>query len=310
VDVSRNAGGILPDMGLPHVWYSYLWQMYCHRERVWFYIMMRSLWTAASGMKAQQTSLDTISHNLANINTTGYKKETVEFQSLLYQTIQEKTNDTNGVTKPIGAQVGLGVRVAAIAASFTGDGELTESDGDFDFGINGDGFFMIEMPDGSTAYTRNGHFVMAVDTNGMTLSTADGYPVLDTNSNTITFDNNFDTTRLYFDNYGNIYARGDDGNPVSLNISIGMTQFNNPSGLDKIGDSYMAESLASGAPRVEGLDGALKRSIVKHGYLEHSSVQAADEMVDMIITQRAYEMNSKAIQASDEMLQQANNLRS
>ncbi len=272
--------------------------------------MMRSLWTAASGMKAQQISLDTISNNLANINTTGYKKETTGFQSLLYQTVQKETKDTNGDEKPIGAQVGLGVRVSAISTSYNGDGELIASDGDFDFGINGDGFFMVEMPDGSTSYTRNGHFIMAVDTNGMTLTTADGYPVLDTNSNHITFDMDFDINTLYFDNYGNIFARGADNNPVSLNISIGMTQFNNPSGLNKIGDSYLEESVASGAPRVERLDPVLRQSIVKHKYLEHSSVQAVDEMVDMIVTQRAYEMNSKAIQASDEMLQQANNLRS
>lgn len=260
--------------------------------------MMRSLWTAASGMKAQQTSLDTISNNLANINTTGYKKETTAFQSLLYQTIQERTNDTNGVVKPIGAQVGLGVKVAAITTSYNGDGELTASEGDFDFGINGEGFFMVEMPDGSTGYTRNGHFILAVDTAGMTLSTADGYAVLDTNGNRITFANDLDASKLYFDNYGNVYYKGEDNNPVPLNISIGMTQFNNPSGLDKLGGSYLGASLASGEPRVEGLDPNLKRSVVKHGYLEHSSVQAVDEMVDMIVTQRAYEMNSKAIQAS------------
>lgn len=270
---------------------------------------MRSLWTAASGMKAQQVSLDTISNNLANINTTGYKKETTEFQSLLYQTIQEKTNDTNGIQKPIGAQVGLGVKVSAISTSFT-NGNMLESDGDFDFGIQGDGFFMIDMPDGSTSYTRNGHFIMAVDENGMTLTTADGYAVLDTNGNPITFGNDIDTTKLFFDNYGNVMYEGADGNAYPLNITIGMAQFNNPSGLDKLGDSYYAESVASGVPRIEGLDEGLKKSIVKNGYLEGSSVQAVDEMVDMIVTQRAYEMNSKAIQASDEMLQQANNLRS
>lgn len=271
--------------------------------------MMRSLWTAATGMKAQQTSLDTISNNLANINTTGYRRETTEFQSLLYQTIQEKTNDTNGVTKPIGAQVGLGVKVSAISTSYVDNGELIDSDGDFDFGIQGKGFFMVEMPDGSTAYTRNGHFIMAIGSNGMNLTTEDGYSILDTNGNPITFNADIDTTKLYFDNYGNINYVGADGNPVPMNISIGMAQFNNPSGLDKIGNSYLAESVASGAARIEGIDAALRRSIVKHGYLEHSTVQAVDEMVDMIITQRAYEMNSKAIQASDEMLQQANNLR-
>ena len=146
--------------------------------------MMRSLWTAATGMKAQQTSLDTISNNLANINTTGYRRETTEFQSLLYQTIQEKTNDTNGVTKPIGAQVGLGVKVSAISTSYVDNGELIDSDGDFDFGIHGRGFFMVEMPDGSTAYTRNGHFIMAIGSNGLNLTTADGYSILEDRKST------------------------------------------------------------------------------------------------------------------------------
>ena len=111
--------------------------------------MMRALWTGASGMKAQQTSMDNISNNLANINTTGFKKETVGFQSLLYQTIQETTTNANGEPKPIGAQVGLGVKVASISTSFD-QGTAMETGGDFDFLIQGDGLFMVEMPDGST----------------------------------------------------------------------------------------------------------------------------------------------------------------
>ena len=114
---------------------------------------MRSLWTAASGMKAQQTSLDTISNNLSNINTTGYKRETTEFRSLLYQSIQKETTDTNGQQKPIGAQVGLGVKVAAIGTSFK-QGNMLHTEGQFDFAIEGNGFFMIEQPDGSISYTR------------------------------------------------------------------------------------------------------------------------------------------------------------
>lgn len=272
--------------------------------------MMRSLWTAASGMKAQQTSLDTVANNLANINTTGYKRETVEFQSLLYQTIQDTTKDTYGQYKPIGAQVGLGVKVAAISTAFS-QGKLLASEGDFDFAIQGKGFFMIEMPDGSTAYTRNGNFVMAVNSaGGLTMSTSDGYAVLDTNGNPISFDANMDMTKLRFDEYGNISYLDATGNGQPLGIKIGITQFNNPSGLDKLGDSYYKVSNASGDPRVEGQDGALTLSVVKHKYLEGSKAEAVDEMVDMIVTQRAYEMNSKAITASDEMLQQANNLRS
>lgn len=272
--------------------------------------MMRALWTAASGMKSQQTSLDNLSNNLANINTTGYKKERIEFQSLLYQTIQEQTTDHEGNPKPIGAQVGLGVKVAAISTEFE-QGKLTASSGDFDFGIQGNGFFMIQMPDGTTAYTRNGNFLMAINSDGgLTLTTSDGYAVLDSTGKPITFDANTDATRLTFDNYGNIFYKNAQGVTQSTGITIGAAQFNNPSGLLKIGNSYFSETAASGAARIEGQDAALVRSVIKNGYLEASSVEAVDEMVDMIVTQRAYEMNSKAIQASDEMLQQANNLRS
>lgn len=272
--------------------------------------MMRALWTAASGMKSQQTSLDNISNNLANINTTGYKKERIEFQSLLYQTIQQKTTDNEGNPKPIGAQVGLGVKVSAISTEFE-QGEMTASTGDFDFAINGNGFFMVQMPDGTTGYTRNGNFLMAINADGgLTLTTSNGYAVLDSQGRPITFDADTDTTRLTFDNYGNIFYKNDQGVIERTGYRIGAAQFNNPSGLTKIGDSYFAVSAASGEPRIEGQDTALKVSVIKNGYLEASSVQAVDEMVDMIVTQRAYEMNSKAIQASDEMLQQANNLRS
>lgn len=271
--------------------------------------MMRSLWTAASGMKAQQTSMDNLSNNLANINTTGYKKNRIEFQSLLYQTIQNKTVDTEGNPKPVGAQVGLGVKVAAITTEFT-QGELTASEGAFDFGIQGQGFFMVQMPDGTTGYTRNGNFIMAIDTDGLTLTTSNGYAVLDTNGQPIKFPADTDTSKMIFDNYGNIFLKDARGNAQRTGIRIGAAQFNNPSGLTKLGDSYFQVSPASGEARIEGLDDALTVSVIKNGYLEASEAKAVDEMVDMIITQRAYEMNSKAIQASDEMLQQANNLRS
>ena len=271
---------------------------------------MRALWTAASGMKAQQTSMDTISNNLANINTTGYKKETTRFQTLLYQNIQKKTTDTQGNPKPIGAQVGLGVKVGAIATQF-GQGSFAETGGDFDFAVEGEGFFMIQKPDGSLCYTRNGHFNLSLNsTGGLSLTTQEGYLVLDSQGKEISFDSDVDATKLSFDRYGNISYVGEDGNPMPLGISIGMAQFNNRAGLEKMGESYYIETNASGSARIEGQDAALKKSIIKNGYLESSNVQAVDEMVDMIVTQRAYEMNSKAITASDEMLQQANNLRS
>lgn len=272
--------------------------------------MMRALWTAASGMKAQQTSMDTLSNNLSNINTTGYKKETTRFQSLLYQNIQKKTTDSEGNQKPIGAQVGLGVKVGSIATQFT-QGSFTTTNATFDFAVEGDGLFMVQKPDGTICYTRNGHFNLSKNTSGgWSLTTQEGYAVLDSTGKEISFDKDVDTSKLRFDNYGGIGYVGDDGNSLPLGINIGMAQFNNPNGLEKAGDSYYLATDASGDARIEGDDAALKRSIVKNGYLEASNVQAVDEMVDMIVTQRAYEMNSKAITASDEMLQQANNLRS
>ena len=208
----------------------------------------------------------------------------------------------------MGAQVGLGVKVAAISTEFE-QGKFLASEGAFDFAIQGKGFFMIQMPDGTTAYTRNGNFIMAVGTEGMTLTTADGYAVLDSTGKPVVFPADIDTAKMVFDNYGNIFLKDEKGNPQPTGIRIGAAQFNNPSGLNKLGDSYFQATPASGEPRIEGADAALTQSVIKHKYLEGSSVEAVDEMVDMIVTQRAYEMNSKAITASDEMLQQANNLR-
>lgn len=269
---------------------------------------MRALWTAASGMIAQQKSVDTISNNIANLNTTGYKKETAQFKSLLYQTIQEKSTDNNGQAKPLGIQVGLGVRNSAIVSQFS-NGTLLETGNDFDFAIQGNGFFMIGLGDGSIGYTRNGAFGIAIGTNGLTLANAEGYPLLDSNGSPIVLDENMNSSLLEVDDDGNLMYPDETGNPKSLNIRIGLAQFSNPAGLLKSNNSLLLETEASGTNKLEGVDPALQRSKIKKGYLESSNVQAAVEMVDLIATQRAYEMNSKAITAADEMMQQANNLR-
>lgn len=270
--------------------------------------MIRSLWTAASGMISQQTNVDTISNNLANVNTTGYKKETAQFKSLLYQTIQANSTDSEGNQKPVGIQTGLGVRNSAIVSQFS-QGTLNETRNDFDFAIEGDGFFMVRLNDGSTGYTRNGSFSMSLGNNGLTLATAEGNPVLDINGAPITLDQNINTSDLEIDEYGNLTYPNEEGNLEPLGIQIGLAQFNNPAGLTKSSNSILKESDASGAPRYESLDGALKKSKVRQGYLEGSNVQTVNEMVDLIVAQRAYEMSSKSITAADEMLQQANNLR-
>lgn len=270
--------------------------------------MMRALWSAATGMVAQQTNVDTISNNLANVNTTGYKTETVEFKSLLYQNIQTATTSANGEQKPVSAQVGLGVRNASITSVFT-QGALTETESNTDFAIGGKGFFAVRGEDGNNYYTRNGNFGFAVGTNGMMLANSDGLPVLDTNGNPIVFNANIDTSKITITEAGQFMYPDAANNPQLMGITMGIFQFNNPAGLEKTSGSLLQETAASGAPITEAADNTVEKSSLYQGYLEASNVKVVDEMVNLIIAQRAYEMNSKAIQAADEMLSQANNLR-
>ena len=243
--------------------------------------MLRSLWSAASGMMAQQVNLDTISNNISNINTTGFKTQSMEFKSLLYQQIKTKSTDSEGNPKPIGVQVGLGVRNASVTAKFT-QGAALDTGEKYDLFIQGNGFFAVKIA-GKTAYTRNGHFNLSAVADGWELTNTDGNPVLSTAGTPIKIDSKADPNALF--------------------------QFNNPAGLNRSGGSLYYVTPASGEARSEDTDTGLSRSLIKTGYLEGSNVSAADEMVNMIVTQRAYQLNSKAITASDEMLEQANNLR-
>ena len=239
--------------------------------------MVRSLWTAATGMIAQQTNIDTIANNLANVNTTGYKTQVNEFRSLLYQNIQARTTTADGSAKPVGAQVGLGVRNASIMTIFE-QGSLQATESDSAFAIDGSGFFAVKADDGETYYTRNGSFQWTIGSNGTTmLSTSDGFPVLDSTGKAITLDaTKYATSKITISTSGEVCYPDENNNPASLGISIGLFQFTNPSGLSREGNSLYAVTAASGAA---------------------------------IVAQRSYELNSKAITASDEMMQQANNLR-
>ncbi len=268
--------------------------------------MMRALWTGASGMIAQQTNVDTIGNNLANVNTTGFKAETAEFKSLLYQTIQDTSTDSEGDFKPVGIQVGLGVRNSAISTDFT-QGAMLETGGDFDFAIQGEGFFMVRLGDGSVGYTRNGNLTMSIGVDGYTLTNGDGYPILDKDLNPIVVPEGYKISDVSVDKYGNLTAIDANNNQQYLGIQIGLATFNNPGGLSKIANSNYAETGASGVPTYTTAD-AIGSEMV-NGYLEGSNVQVVDEMVNLIVAQRAYEFNSKVITASDEMLKQANNLR-
>lgn len=279
--------------------------------------MMRSLWSAASGMLAQQTNLDNIANNLSNVNTAGYKKDTVEFKSLLYQTLQSPSTNNAGENKPVPAQVGLGTRVASITTVFT-QGNLQDVDINTYMAIEGNGFFKVRNRDGEICYTRDGSFSVQPVEGGTILCTSDGNPVLDQNNNTIIIPNGYKTDGLVVDQDGNLFVEDADGQQVALtqtangqayNQRIGLVQFNNPAGLDSVGGNMYQATVASGAAREESTTPGLVLSKVHQKYIEMSNVQVADEMVNMIVAQRAYEMNSKAIQASDEMLEQANNLR-
>ena len=270
--------------------------------------MVRSLWTAATGMIAQQTNVDTIANNLANVNTQGYKTQVNEFKSLLYQTIQTETTSANGENKPTSAQVGLGVRNASITSVFT-QGNLIASESDTAFAIDGKGFFAVRGEDGNTYYTRNGNLQFSLATNGNMLATTDGLPVLSTTGNPIIINSNYIVSNITVGKDGSLYYPDANENLQPMGITIGVFQFSNPNGLEKMGDSLYTQTAASGAAINEATNNAVERSSVVQGYLEGSNVQVVDEMVNMIVAQRAYELNSKAITASDEMLQQANNPR-
>lgn len=283
--------------------------------------MMRALYTAASGMIAQQTNVDVISNNLANVNSTGYKASTAEFKSLLYQTLQSRSTSANGDDKPIPAQVGTGARTAAITTHFS-QGSLIDSTSTFAFGLEGDGLFGLMNPDGEIVYTRNGDFTAGkTNDGGFMICSSDGYPVVDSDGNPIQFSGEYDVSNLVITSDGSFYYRvieeqpDENGNMHKterlddLETRMGVFQFTNPSGLDSIGSSLYKETEASGIAMEEGTYTELKRTKVCQGRLEASNVQVADEMVNLIVAQRAYEMNSKAIQAADDMLGQANQLK-
>lgn len=271
--------------------------------------MVRSLWSAATGMNAQQTNVDTIANNLANVNSAGYKAQKAQFKSLLYQTLQTTTTTANGDPKPTTSQVGLGVRTSSINNIYT-QGSLLESASDTAFAIEGDGFFAVQGEDGNTYYTRNGDFTWAIGTNGgMTLTNQDGLPVLNTAGRAITLNRSYIASRISISQDGEIMYPDGDNNPQPIGISIGVYQFSNPGGLDRHGDTLLSATDASGAAINEARNNNVRKSRIIQGYLEGSNVSVADEMVNLIVAQRAYEMNSKAITTSDSMMETANNLK-
>lgn len=276
--------------------------------------MMRSLWTAASGMRAQQVNVDTIANNVANINTIGYKSQQASFKSLLYQNLQSKSTNNAGEEKPVAAEVGLGSRVAAITSTFT-NGNLQATENPFCMALEGDGFFQIRTAGGELQYTRDGGFIVSPAAQGNMLCTTDGNAVLDAYGNQIILPNTQVATDLVVNEDGTIAFPDATGNPAILTdangrpVRFGIYQFNNPAGLAKEGSNNFSVTVASGAAVAENGNATVQQTRVHQYYTEASNVDVAEEMVNLIVAQRAYEMNSKAIQTSDEMMQQANNLR-
>lgn len=270
--------------------------------------MMRSLWTAASGMRSQQTNVDNISNNLANVNSVGYKKNTAEFKSLLYQNLQSTSTNNAGENKPVAAQVGLGSRLASITSVYT-QGPLTANESPLAVAVQGDGFFKVRDKNGDTLYTRDGSFQSSPVNGGNMICTSDGNPLLDVNNKEIIIPSDYTLSTLVIDEDGNMSAKNAEGELVNLGVKIGLVQFNNPAGLAQEGNNLLRVTNASGNPMEESTSANLTKSKINQYYIEGSNVQVVDEMVNLIVAQRAYEINSKAITASDEMLKQANNLR-
>ncbi|MBD3182239.1 flagellar basal-body rod protein FlgG [Candidatus Poribacteria bacterium] len=261
--------------------------------------MIRSLWTAASGMAAQQLNTDVIANNLANVNTTGFKRSRADFQDLLYQTVRPAgTSNAAGAQIPVGIQVGHGTRPIAIQKMFA-QGDYQETGNPLDLVIEGDGFFQVMMPDGSTSYTRAGSFKS--DSQGR-IVTSDGFLMKDQ----ITLPQDAQSIAVTADGTVQATVPG-QMEPQQLGV-IELARFTNPAGLQDIGRNLYVPTAASGNA-ITGTPGMNGFGTVIQKFLEMSNVKVVEEMVNLIVAQRAYEINSKAIQTADEMLNIANNLR-
>ncbi len=259
--------------------------------------MLRALYSSSAGMQSQQVNLDVIANNLANVNTSGYKKTKIEFQDLLYQNVRNAGAESGaGNQVPTGLQVGHGSRVVATSKIFT-TGELSATGERLDVAIQGDGFYEVQLPDGSRAYTRDGALKTASDGRIVTsdgLVVQGGWQPVQPG-----------TTAINISANGEVTTNGSSGKQT---FKVQLVRFNNPSGLEAVGRNLYRETTASGTAET-GNPGENGFGTLQQGYLELSNVKVVEEMVNLIIAQRAYEINSKAVQAADEMMQMSNNLR-
>ncbi|MEK6257867.1 MAG: flagellar basal-body rod protein FlgG [Planctomycetota bacterium] len=261
--------------------------------------MMKALFTSATGMQAHSTVVDTTANNLANVDTTGFKRSQVEFQDLLYQTLRMPgTQGATGLEVPTGIQIGSGVRTAGISKVFS-PGVIENTNNDFDLSISGQGFFQILMPNGDFRYTRDGSF--RPNSTGQ-LVTADGFIL----QPPIAIPNDTLSVTIGVDGTVSVYTAGSPTNATNLG-NISLTRFANPSGLSSEGRNLFGETTASGAP-LQGTPGENGLGTLQQGFLERSNVQVVTELIRLITAQRAFEASQRCVLTSDQMLQTTNNM--
>ncbi len=261
--------------------------------------MIRSLWTAVTGMQAQELNIDVISNNLANVNTSGFKKSRAEFQDLLYENMRPAgVASSQDTIVPTGIQLGHGTRPVAVQKIFT-QGDFQNTKNELDWAIEGEGFFQIEIPNGETSYSRSGGFKL--DADGRIVN-PDGFPLVPE----LTIPTDTVSVSVGMDGTVSVIQAG-DSTPTEIG-SIQLARFINPAGLRSMGKNLYVPSEASG-DEITGTPGENGLGTIAQGFLEMSNVSVVDEMVNMITAQRAYEINSKVIQTADDMLQIANNLK-
>lgn len=267
--------------------------------------MMRGLWSAASGMKAQQLNIDNISNNLANVNTTGYKKMRVEFKDLLYENIKQSNLSEEGEGSPVNLQVGHGVMYSATSRNFE-NGSFESTNNPTDLALDGGGFFKVYNPaTDENFYTRDGSFKLSVDGDTRKLVTSEGYSVLTDDGGEIVLEDG--QTDFTVDESGRVTVKTADGETEEIG-TIAIYDFLNPDGLQAVGSNlYKADEKVTGVAIPQESDDI--KTKVRQGYLEASNVQIVEEMIKLITAQRAYDINSKAIQTADEMMQTANNVK-
>ncbi len=261
---------------------------------------MRALSIAASGMQAQQLNVDVISHNIANMNTTSYKRQRAEFQDMLYQNMERpgSTSSASGAVLPLGIQIGVGVRADAVGR-VTEQGGIAATGNPYDLAINGRGFLQVTLPSGQTGYTRAGN--LAVNADGQVV-TADGYPI----EPSVSVPPEATAIQITRDGIVEVTIAGQT-TPQQLG-QIELASFINPAGLEAIGDNMYLETPASGSATT-ATPGSPGLGTIMQGYLELSNVNAVEEISALIVAQRAYEMNARVITAADEMLQSTTQLR-